>query len=200
MLPTTPLLCWSANHRQLKQQMCSINFFLKIIPRTVLKFQFIIIVNIKAISMKRKYTPSGPEKGLHQEPYSLQNNGTMQIWCTAPSGATQFYRGVLFWIYNRIQIMYDSQFKKWHAQCFLRLHIKYQNGPIFYEAWGHLPNLLFVLSRHCSFNIRIKNPCHRKRSQKIIKINFLLPVLLVFLHMTSLHVLWQFQPPRRFPR
>lgn len=57
-----------------KKEMCGIHFFLKIIPRTVLKFQFIIIVNIKAISMKRKYTPSGPEKGLHQEPYSLQNN------------------------------------------------------------------------------------------------------------------------------
>lgn len=126
---------------------------------------------------------------------------------------------VLFWIYKSFtsillskmhimyyhklivfSIMYDSQFKKWHAQCFLRLHIKYQNGPIFYEAWGHLPNLLFVLSRHCSFNIRIKNPCHRKRPQNMIKINFLLPVLLVFLHMTSLHVLWQFQPPRRFLR
>lgn len=78
-----------------KTEMCGIHFFLKIIPRTVLKFQFIIIVNIKAISMKRKYTPSGPEKGLHQEPYSLQNNGTMHIWCAAPSGATQFYRGVL---------------------------------------------------------------------------------------------------------
>lgn len=70
-------------------------------------------------------------------------------------------------------IMYDSQFKKWNAQCFLRLHIKYQNGPIFYEAWGHLPNLLFVLSRHCSFNVRIKNPCHRKRPQNMIKNKFL---------------------------
>lgn len=69
--------------------------------------------------------------GLHYEPYSLQNNGTMQIWCAAPSGATQFYRGVLFLIYNRIQIMYDSQFKKWDAQCFLRLN-KYQNGTIIF--------------------------------------------------------------------
>lgn len=46
-----------------KKEMCGIHFFLKIIPRTVLKFQFIIIVNIKAISMKRKYTPSGLRRG-----------------------------------------------------------------------------------------------------------------------------------------
>lgn len=95
---------------------------------------------------------------LHLEPYSLQNNGTMQIWCTAPSGATQFYRGVLFWIYNRIQIMYDSQFKRWDAQCFLRLN-KIKIASSFFEAWGQWPNPLFVLpSRHCSFYIRIKNP------------------------------------------
>lgn len=39
----------------------------------------------------KESTPSG----LHLEPYSLQNNGTMQIWCAAPSGATQFYFGFI---------------------------------------------------------------------------------------------------------
>lgn len=97
--------------------------------------------------MKKKYSFRARE-GAAPGAISIQNNGTMHKCCAAPSGATQFYRGVLFWIYksftsillSKIHVMYyhklivfpilyDSQFKKWHAQCFLRLH-KYKNDPI----------------------------------------------------------------------
>lgn len=57
---------------------------------------------------------------------------------------TKWRHTILFWIYNRIQIMYDSQFKRWDAQCFLRLN-KIKIASSFFEAWGQWPNPLFVL-------------------------------------------------------